>query len=67
LSRCDNSARFGAGGTNGRAYASEGPLRRWTRRYSSQRDEFHDQGEAATMLSDSTIQRFTDPALARTS
>jgi len=39
LARCDNLAAF-RGGTNW--MKSEGiALRHWTRRYSSQRDEFH--------------------------
>jgi hypothetical protein len=44
LSRCDNSARVQRAGSGG---ALDGPKslasswRRWTRRYSSQRDEFH--------------------------
>jgi hypothetical protein len=42
FSRCENSARVIAGGTNieERAKPTK-PLRRWTRRYCSQREQFY--------------------------
>jgi len=41
LSRCDNPAACSGGTARTNRSVCGKPLRRWTRRYSSQRDEFH--------------------------
>jgi hypothetical protein len=41
LSPCDNPDAFSGGTARTDRSVCRKPLRRWTRRYSSQRDEFH--------------------------